>query len=92
MDDAAPEPPAAPVTADTATASTRPGGRRGGDRPAGGRRHGGPRSGPWFEDALASVAGQSYPSCTLLVVDAASTLPLDDRAALGAWGARAAPR
>ena len=33
--------------------------------------------GEWFEESLRSIAGQSYANSTLLVVDAASSPPVD---------------
>jgi GT2 family glycosyltransferase len=35
--------------------------------------------GPWFDDALAAVAAQDYPALEVVVVDAASTVPVADR-------------
>jgi GT2 family glycosyltransferase len=35
--------------------------------------------GPWFEEALAAVAGQDYPEVEVLVVDVASLAPIEDR-------------
>lgn len=35
--------------------------------------------GPWFEEALASIATQDYPALSLLVVDAGSSAPVADR-------------
>lgn len=37
--------------------------------------------GPWFEDALASVAAQDYPNASLLVIDCASIVDLEVRIA-----------
>jgi GT2 family glycosyltransferase len=43
--------------------------------------------GPWFEEAMASLAGQDYPNLAILVVDAGSAEPVKPRVAASAPGA-----